>query len=416
MPAPAPAFATINGIPMPVNSASRLETLLIGEEMRAASGADLSSIRVTKEGWRLKFSTLPPEEAGRWRALFGPSCFSWSFDADAYSDLKGMYTTSTGITIDAANKKYGAGSAKVDANKTITYAVGLPASGLMNQRWMQMGWILRGAAWHHLILAQGFDVASVLGTGPNDVGSGLTAVAWFLNGRKLTDYSPSGAVPDAALYAWINTLKAESTPLLNYITSLNWIEIKTPNFSNWTNGLTPSGQVLARKNVRSDLGYPAGDRWFTSSTTGTGGGAEPSWNTAAIGNTTTDGTITWTYQGTTYFNVDDLVFLPLDPCPIDSFGGAVGDYGNGNGWIDYLYAFCAQWAWPPSPRFQMSGEAATWFRRSASGNVPNVLVMGKVTGSDLVRARLGYRNLAGLSTGQRTYRAAEKLEVEIREV
>lgn len=46
----------------------------------------------------------------------------------------------------------------------------------------------------------------------------------------------------------------------------------------------------------------AGTRLFICSTAGTPGGSEPSYNTAAVGNTTTDGTATWTYIGTSFSN------------------------------------------------------------------------------------------------------------------
>jgi hypothetical protein len=44
----------------------------------------------------------------------------------------------------------------------------------------------------------------------------------------------------------------------------------------------------------------AGTHIFIMSTAGTIGGSEPSWNTAAVGNTTTDNGATWTYLGTSF--------------------------------------------------------------------------------------------------------------------
>jgi hypothetical protein len=67
------------------------------------------------------------------------------------------------------------------------------------------------------------------------------------------------------------------------------------NVKNWT----------AVKNTAPGLGYVitdnAGTHIFIITTAGTtGNGSEPSWNTSAVGNTTADGTVTWTYLGTSF--------------------------------------------------------------------------------------------------------------------
>jgi len=65
--------------------------------------------------------------------------------------------------------------------------------------------------------------------------------------------------------------------------------------------------LTGAKNVSNSLGHiikdAAGTHLFIVTTAGTGGnGAEPTWNTAALGNTTTDNTTTWTYIGTSFAN------------------------------------------------------------------------------------------------------------------
>jgi hypothetical protein len=422
MPTPSSAFATVNGIPIPVAEASRLETLIIGEEIRAASGTDLTSIRDTKEGWRFKLRALPPEEAGRWRGLLSPQVFSWSFNTDKYSDLKGLPMSGSAVSIDAVNKKYGAGSAKIDPNLGFgggAGVLGFSAGMQINQRWTVMGWVLRGTVWHHLIVCQGYSPSASLGSGPGDPGTTITAKAFFLNGRKLEDYNTGGPVADLNLYNWANylCLVGPGAPLLTYFPSSASIGVGVGVMTTW--GV---GQAITAGDVRQNLagGQTTKTRWFIASNSGTTSNpTEPTWNVAAIGNTTNDNGITWVYQGSTIFNFDDVVFLPLDPSPITAGGlssAGIGDYGQGNGWVDYLYQFCAQYAWPASPQLQMSGEAAWWYIRETTGNIPNILVQGKIKGSELVRGRLGYKNVAGLTTNQRTYKAAEKLELEFRQV
>src|SRR5581483_5398960 len=76
--------------------------------------------------------------------------------------------------------------------------------------------------------------------------------------------------------------------------AVNGDAVNTPN---WT----------AVKNTAVSLGHiikdNAGTKFFICSTAGTAGnGSEPNWDTGAIGNTTTDNSVTWTYIGTSFSN------------------------------------------------------------------------------------------------------------------
>jgi hypothetical protein len=68
----------------------------------------------------------------------------------------------------------------------------------------------------------------------------------------------------------------------------------TPNWTSVKNTSVSLGKIITDN---------AGTHIFICSTAGTAGnGSEPSWNTSAIGNTTADNTVTWTYIGTSFSN------------------------------------------------------------------------------------------------------------------
>lgn len=79
-----------------------------------------------------------------------------------------------------------------------------------------------------------------------------------------------------------------------------WVEVTgqpavngdATNSAKWING---KNQGISQGHVITDA---AGTHVFVCSTSGSSGnGAEPTWNTSAVGNTTTDNTVTWTYIG-----------------------------------------------------------------------------------------------------------------------
>lgn len=64
------------------------------------------------------------------------------------------------------------------------------------------------------------------------------------------------------------------------------------------NNVTLKNQGVNQGHMIKDV---AGTHLFVCTTAGTAGnGAEPTWNTAALGNTTVDNTVTWTYVGTSF--------------------------------------------------------------------------------------------------------------------
>jgi hypothetical protein len=108
----------------------------------------------------------------------------------------------------------------------------------------------------------------------------------------------AGGTSGAAEPAWTLTRGAKTTD--NTVTwqectgqpAVNGDSVNTPN---WT----------AVKNTSVSLGHiikdSTGTGFFICSTAGTAGnGAEPSWNTGALGNTTADNAVTWTYIGNSF--------------------------------------------------------------------------------------------------------------------
>jgi hypothetical protein len=77
------------------------------------------------------------------------------------------------------------------------------------------------------------------------------------------------------------------------VTGLPAVNADSANTPNWTNGA--KSQFNNQGHLIKDV---AGTHYFICTTNGTGGsGAEPTWNTAALGNTTVDNGATWTYIG-----------------------------------------------------------------------------------------------------------------------
>jgi hypothetical protein len=103
--------------------------------------------------------------------------------------------------------------------------------------------------------------------------SGGTEPTWTMTrGDKLTESSGPTWVESTGVAVFNGD--GPNTP--------NWLAVKNQS----TGG---TGQVI------TDV---AGTHVFVCTTSGsTGNGAEPTWNTSAVGNTTTDNTVTWTYVG-----------------------------------------------------------------------------------------------------------------------
>lgn len=371
------ALATLNGVRIPIanGGASRLDQLIIGEEARAASGSDLSSIRAIKEGWRFKLAPLSPIEAGRWRALLGPHCFSWSFDDSLYSDLRGLGPdVSTGLSINSSVQKYGAGSLNVAPSVNSTFFLG---NGIAHRRWTLMWWIRRGATWHHWtkyyeINVDGTDAAE---------------------GTLLNGVDQASVPDDATKFAfWAQAVKGilsfdgERQILLRYPGA-------TPAapFTNWS-AVESIGGSVARKNV--DGGQSAGSAWFIATNTGTTGGSEPTWDVSSIGALTNDNGVLWAYQGSTTLQIDDMVFLPTSP---------------GDGWLERWYALHSTIAWPTAPKYRLSGAVTAWMHQSNTFTPPDrwTTVQGRVLPAKLSRASISGDPFLDVAT--------EELELEFRE-
>jgi hypothetical protein len=138
------AALLLNGIALPValDQISRLEPMLIGEEARAFSGADLTSVRGWKEGWKAKLTPQAAATAAALRGLVKGDGFSWSFDTDLYADLKGLGAASgSGLFVAG---KYGNA---LSTYQTMTFAVGASSA------WTIAGWVFKSSLgiWHHYI-------------------------------------------------------------------------------------------------------------------------------------------------------------------------------------------------------------------------------------------------------------------------
>lgn len=137
---------TLNGITIPValDQWSRLEPMLIGEEGRAFSGAELNNVRAWKEGWRAQLTPQAAATAAALRGLARGEGFSWSFDSDFYADRKGLGPASGTGSIHASVGKYGGHSLSMPT--ALTYAVGAGSA------WTLLGWQRDPAGtWQHYI-------------------------------------------------------------------------------------------------------------------------------------------------------------------------------------------------------------------------------------------------------------------------
>ena len=402
MPDPSTALVTVNGIPFPARSAQRIESLVFGEEARAASGSDLTSIRAVKEGWKFQSAPMFHGDAYRWRGLLGPNVYSWSFDVDQYADLTGLGPTSmTGATIQSTNKKFGANALKVDRATNFTladFSAGLNGANLVRNT--LMWWSLRGATWEHWINVN------------TRLESGSWSQRYYRNG-SITYVDSPGSGSDVA--------GSSQTRSVGIYFSSGAVGFFTPNFTAWATGVSISQGNFRR----STNGSPnAGAHWFRANNAGTTHATtEPTWNTT-VDSITTDNGINWQCCGTTDFYIDDVVALPFD---ILTEGGDFMASGVtpansfANGWVDYLWTFVNRGAsspWPPSPRLQLAGDVTRNMTKLSGQGEGYASVYGKVLGAEIIRGYVGYplKNLSGTSlTGQKLRKANEILEVEFRE-
>lgn len=252
------AFLTLNGISLDVVELTRLEQLLIGEENRSESGADLSSVRARKHGWRVKLPPQSQAEAAALRGLVQGEGYSWSFDSDLYADRKGLGpSTSTGCAVEAGGK-YGS-RVKISGGDLLGYPISGDAA-----KWTAVYWkrAQSGGAWEHFI---------VCGDGTKYKNGATTAEDTLINygGAILYLLSPGYA----------------------YASSEVWLELNDYSLNDYV--ISADGATLLK--VTTD--------------NGASGSPEPSWNTA-FGATTADGDLIWTSQGEAAGYFDDVRFLP----------------------------------------------------------------------------------------------------------
>lgn len=154
---------------------------------------------------------------------------------------------------------------------------------------------------------------TALGTGTGGTGTYTVSVSgtvgsttwngFFIQGNQLAFIATQSATgtTGATEPNWSNGQTRGVTFTDNTVT---WVECTglpgvNNDFTNTPNWTTVKGTVPLRGTVIKDN---AGTHLFiqTSAAGAAGSGAEPSWNVAAVGNTTVDNTITWTYIGTSF--------------------------------------------------------------------------------------------------------------------
>jgi len=295
------ALLTLNGVTMPValDGLTRSAPELIGEEGRAFSGADLSTVRARKDGWRATFTPQTAAAAAAFRALVLGLGYVWSYDSDLYADRKGLGpSSSTGCSV-VASGKYGS-RLRVTAGNRIEYSIAGSATA-----WTLMYWkrtldfyaLGTGPVWEHFIrVGTGVsykDGAATAHTTPNTWSS--------YDGSTLTLYSPAHA----------NV------------------------YTDYQVGHVYGVGDLIRGGSAANI--------FFATNGGTAPG-EPDFDTApSLEDTVDDGVITWSNYGAGLGYVDDVLFLPA----------AVPST-----WVAQLYAEASARAWTALPRLRLAGDAA----------------------------------------------------------
>lgn len=141
----------VNNFPVPVSSWRRTVEE-IGERGRAFSGRSLASARAVKSTWRGRVLSEDPVLVEALLGLFLGEGFSFSFNADRYSDGKGLpVIAANGSTIGftAPAPAFGDGRLSIPSGPT-TVSWQLPDR--FASRWTVVYWTYEGGAWKHYVV------------------------------------------------------------------------------------------------------------------------------------------------------------------------------------------------------------------------------------------------------------------------
>lgn len=313
---------TLNGVALGATELVRPASELIGEEGRAHSGADMSSVRARKGRWRARVEPHLQATAHAIRGLVQGDGYSWSFDTDLYADRKGLGPSSgTGTLLGGA--KYGSTCLTLTTAAGITYPVGAGSN------WTVLGWKRNfiDAAWHHFIR--------------------LSSGAKYKDGSTTTEgtgFSVSGA--DLII-----------TPVHNTGGLLAW----APNGYSVGDLVVESGMVFQVGDDVPNHGDPGVEPNFA-------GAVDPGDEVEEDPGGLYGGPWIWVNAGDC--QVDDVMFLP---------------YLVPSDWISQLYTEAAARAWTSLPRLRLSGDVAAQLSGTAATVVGSVsdtpTLMGQMDGS-----------------------------------
>jgi hypothetical protein len=279
-------FLAISGVELPVAEWS-CEEVRIGEADRALSGAVHSDARTFKKVWHhLRTPPMTKANADAYRGLIRGDGHTWSFDASSLAGSTGSVLESNGTeTYPTASPapKHGARYVNVPPGGGLTGTVGGFAA------WGAMFWR--------------YDYAE-------DGGGNILSPSWqhwFLGPLGVTVSVPSGGsalIPETVLvfqYAGVPG-SATFSVLPPGASATTW---------DYALGVTVGEYVVPTSNP-SDLYFECVQGGLTHATT------EPTWTSYGATGLISDGTVQWRLAGRASSLVDDLVFFPYDPTPLQS--------------------------------------------------------------------------------------------------
>lgn len=338
-------FLDLNGITIAVQDGQGTAPAPtdIGTTERAVDGTLIRGRIALKQNYTFATPPTDPVTAVALKALINGFGNHWSFDSNTYSGKgvgplappsalyqAGVTAGKYGNCLQVGTTPYGT------ADVWEIQPTGLDALGAFQGNHTWMAWIRAqdGSTWNHYLVTDT-----------------LNTKAYYKNGVLAAADSDTNCVTDNAAFFVLN--------------GYGYIQNGSVALPGWL----ATHSYAANAYVQPSVAHANG-RFYkvTAGGGGNSGSTEPTWPTV-LGNTVTDGALTWTDQGPSSLFVDDLVILPF-PVP--------------SAWVSQLYTFCSAQAYPDPPQLLATGLAPL----PVSGN-SSILVMGTVETTTFVQVMSG---------------------------